>query len=738
MLDPFLYLYILPNTTKVAINTNNKVGQQNRYNLFTIRKLSPLIWGKLFILLLLFIPTQASYSPTISPNYNYFIPNNCEGVLVPSEYRNMSIVCEYSNFSSIELNNGIIVGINVTIIIDDFLEEDLTSEEEGIISFVPYISFIPFSETGISLLNAGANLSCVWFDLNQQPQTSGTYLISNSNLDLELNSSPSLNIVQELNLTPGRYCSSTHLGTVTLVIYQSNSGQPNTEIFQYFGFIVSAILFIVATIFTIKGFHILKTFTTVLAIHLAVTIAALIMCIIYLIAEAIGSPPLALLISLVTSIEITCYISLIYIWAAPFGGDGLNISYTPSWTLVLSLIIIILINIGCTVITLFYTPSNIDLNAVRDYCMAAIILILCCVLNCYGYRLRKKLLVVNIHSRTRSIVPLGCGTIFKRKLFHLPNKILIGSICLNISMIGHACYWVLLHVFDCTNRLELSFGAPALITYVTMLYLFHTGISEVTNNRPTKTSKSKSKSKSKSSKGISIIQIGAEPSLTPRAKRNFPEQEERKSTSLKLKVRSNSMDASTPRRRPTGEILTDSQSSLDVPRAGSTRFNFPQPSSSCVLEHKSSHPDNLPTPKHNSSLENNNPPTPEHRIVRFNSNSSQLKSGSNNLPTPEHRTIRFNSAPENNSLLTPEHKSQESTGLCTLEHKSTPSRRESRFSRVYNFNSTIALPPPLPHSESAGRLSGRDSLAGDRVIVENGFVKPYTVVVSLSEHSSDN
>ena len=430
-----------------------------------------------------FQPTSSPIriSQTLQPTSSsaYFTPKECDSVKIPIQYINATVICNRSDvFTGIIMDDVVIVGDIVTITVVDLNGQEV--KIKNLSSDHQIIFFVPLKNEGIKYMNQfpednPPNLTCVWFSNENQIETSGCELL------------PELGH-KNANGTLGRFCQTNHLTSFSLIIryYETGSSVIHRTTSQYVFIVIFGILAVLATVQMMRALIASRVASMLVRIHFAIIVATLIMNLIYSIFPELKFFPalLILLTSFVTSIELLCYIYLVYIWTIPIFVKKIKIIKNVKLMSQLFLTLIVLINTGIPIIMIFNTnvKTNIVLAKVGSYVMSTFMIVICFGLAFCAFRLRNQLLNVEI-------APIqNCNQNRESVMFivhSLPSRILIGSIGVSTSMIIQSLFWVLSvipNVFEKnsngTDDLEVGFGIPAIITFGTLLVLFASGVHE--------------------------------------------------------------------------------------------------------------------------------------------------------------------------------------------------------------------------------------------------------------------
>jgi len=396
-----------------------------------------------------------SLSPSLPPSTStstHFTPVNCEGISIPTIYVNMRVLCNCSSVQKLEfVTDEIVVGDIVHIVIFDnntgteLIVKDLSIENEILL-------FIPFSSN-----TTPKNATCVWIS-ETGFETSGCYQ------DPEL-------ISKE-----GIYCKTNHLTAFSLILryYEKGPTIIRRTLSQYVCILLATCIAVIAGLQMTRVYQATKTITMVGTIHFAILCANIIIIVMFSIFPELQSSPavFVFLSSIVTSIELSCYICLVYIWTAPFLMLQVKITWRLKWGLQIFLSLTMIVNNGIPLILITNpdTYTGIALARAGCYVMATLMLIVCCALGVRGLKLRAQLLDVESQNQNQ----LECLPI-------LPTRILIGTTSLTMSMTTQAIFLILSVLPDNNNStdfLELGFGIPVFVTYATLLFLFYAGITE--------------------------------------------------------------------------------------------------------------------------------------------------------------------------------------------------------------------------------------------------------------------
>jgi hypothetical protein len=406
------------------------------------------------------IPTSTpsgitSITPTLIPNI-YFTPPNCGTLLMPIQFSTANIVCNQTTPPT--LGNSNIVGAIVSITAyytngSKLIVKNLPTNNE-IIFFIPFLNNISQN-----------NVSCIWFTDSNQISEDGCRFISS----------------QVINGSSGVTCSCNHLTSFSLIIYWYENGPSviHRSISQYIYIIIASFIALIATIQIYRMFAHKLELKVIGYIHFAILFANIIMAVTYIIFPILEYYPkvLVFLLSVVNSLELICYIVLVYVWTFPFAMKKTKMIWKFKCSLEIGLFVMVLINSGIPLIMMVNLGEKVDIQLATagSYLMGLFMLGICLSLIYRGMKLYVELSYAKQFSNSGKV-----------RIFSLRTRIIFGTVVLGICIVMQAFSWVISVVPYAFNNFDsdsdgvgFNFIIPIFVTYATLLFLFSHGVDDV-------------------------------------------------------------------------------------------------------------------------------------------------------------------------------------------------------------------------------------------------------------------
>lgn len=416
-------------------------------------------------------PTQApTRQPTQAPTPAFFNPPGCDSTFIPSDYQDSQVLCNQSNATVPNVTDTKVISGVITITIVDkngtkIVVKDLPKDKR--IYF-----FIELTPAGQALLarndpcEPAPELSCAWLSGND-------WLVSGCELAPELGT-------KNANGKEGRFCACDHLTSFSLVLRP----QTNAELCSVTRYVmagISGVIAVAALVQMARSYLALRACSMLVNIHLAVFSGSLLHMAISLLAPTLSTEPaiLVFLSSIVTFIELGCYIYLVYVWLG-FTGNTINLIEKLKWPFRIFLLLTLLIAVGIPIAMISSEQSTqLSLARVGSYLMCVITAILCFGLTFSGLKLRRQLVAVK-----SNLLDKRCS---------FPTRILLGSIGLGGSVLAQAIFWAasvddsVISNNDVADGIDLGFNLSAFLTFITLLFMFFFGVNDATTRKSKRT-----------------------------------------------------------------------------------------------------------------------------------------------------------------------------------------------------------------------------------------------------------
>lgn len=275
------------------------------------------------------------------------------------------------------------------------------------------------------------------------------------------------------NGTVGRYCTCSHLTSFALILQQ----KPRSfcrSITHYICAAIAGMIAVTAGIQMMRTVYGTRRFDKVAAIHLAITLACLMLMVLSLLAPMLAPTPsvLVLLSSLVTLIELGCHIMLLYVWVGA-GENRLEFAQKLKRAFLFFTLLTAMIVVGFPIAIAGTTNRDMQMSLARygSYMMSILTFIICCCLSVSGFQLRASLLRTKVREVGNKTCPVT-------------SRILIGSIALSLSVMTQSLLWavsvmdVALSNGSVSDGVELGFNIAAFVTFITLLFMFFFGVND--------------------------------------------------------------------------------------------------------------------------------------------------------------------------------------------------------------------------------------------------------------------
>ncbi len=268
----------------------------------------------------------------------------------------------------------------------------------------------------------------------------------------------------------GRYCRCDHLTSFALVLRYKQYSTDRSS-YQIVSSLCALLIFIASSIQCLRAAHAKRSFTKVVQIHLGIAIGSLVLFIIPLLTSTFPTYPAVaiLMASIANCIELTCYLFLLHLWSTLSYNQPMSSSMRKMLVLLLSFCALIVIGFPISTIITFDQPDvQLRLAQIGSYSMSLVTTIFCLALMITGFKMRRSFIITN---RDKSIC-------------HLPNRILIGSTLLSVTVFIQSVLWSVsinaqaLENICVSEGLELGFDLATYIGFITLLCLFCFGIKE--------------------------------------------------------------------------------------------------------------------------------------------------------------------------------------------------------------------------------------------------------------------
>jgi len=449
----------------------------------------------------------ASKSPSTSNSY--FKRPECPEAIFPSIFANAQVTCDTSLTTTMQTSWA------PDVVVGEMRDLRWTNNTNNTHFDLPVYFRVALSSFGVqamaddAVINHDYSLHCAWLSPNGDVwDTSGCWLIDETNPTLL----PLLHQYFSESNEPGYICATTHFTMFTLILRRDECLSCHTDM-QIVCTAIALILSTVAFVQVIRMLRATKLCTRLVLLHGAIFVAGIILSILsYLFPLLAPTHPgvLILLSSVVTMIELGCYMNLIYIWISPLVANSASDPlYKLTWAFYISYAVLAISMLMVPVILLTGSSDGVARWAIGgSYFMCSVLLIVFIGLAVTGIRVYKQLLSLPLHilpprapshgedqkSNNNAVVGVrrrGGSELWRlwcspRRCCPLPRRLCVGSILLCFSILTQAILWILsirasiLSTVIMTSTIEWAFNIALFITFFTLLFLFWFGVSEVT------------------------------------------------------------------------------------------------------------------------------------------------------------------------------------------------------------------------------------------------------------------